>query len=333
MKNAKKLLCLLLSILLAASLFGCSNKYQATNSYEEIYSKESISLDVKDDEFKIFKINDTHFINGTCKNDKNTLADLKSALDSCDFDMVIICGDLVDGYSLKITYNKYKAVSIFADLIESYKKPWAFAPGNNDGEKGGSNEDLIAYLMQYENFVCGNTKDIDGSMNFFIDLTKNGKLVHSLAILDSHSKGNDDKYDYIKQSQIDWLNNETNQRKMKTSLFFHMPTPSFKTAYEQGEAYEGYPFSDKYAVDDIKKNELFDNETASNKYISLISVGHVHSDNIAYYYNDRYYQLSSLGGYNAAGAKSTTPSYTLITINLDKQNTRDLYNFSKISGK
>lgn len=70
--------------------------------------------------------------------------------------------------------------------------------------------------------------------------------------------------------------------------------------------------------------------TADNKYISLISVAHVHSDNIAYYYNNRYYQLSSLGGYNAIGSANTDPSYTLITIDTNQQDNQKMYTFEKI---
>jgi hypothetical protein len=148
--------------------------------------------------------------------------------------------------------------------------------------------------------------------------------------MDSLSLDEDDNYDYIKQSQIDWLLNGVNERKVKTSVFFHMPTPAFKTAYENGVAYDGFPFSDAYDVDDIKNNKLFDDAIEDNEYISLVSTAHVHSDNIAYFYNNRYYQLSSLGGYNAVGSKKTEPSYTLITINVNETDNSKLYNFEKV---
>lgn len=332
MKHTTKLLSVAMALVLIALLFGCTGKkYEISNSYDEIYSKEPVSIDVNSDGiFTVFKINDTHFINGSCKEDKKTLEELKTALDSTSFDLIVVDGDLIEGYNKKLSYNKYKAASIFGELIDSYNVPWCFAPGNNDGQQDGTNEDLAAFFMQYDNFICGNEKGLDGSMQFFISLTKDGKVVHSIAIMDSHSTV-DGKYDHIKQSQIDWLVKEVNSRKTKTSVFFHMPTPAFKEAYEKGTAYKSFPFCDKYAVDDIEKNSAFDNAISGNDYISLISTAHVHSDNIAYFYDNRYYQLSSLGGYSAVGSKSTPPSYTIIKINVNEAEAQNMYEFSKIT--
>ncbi len=342
MTKKKKIIISAVSVILVIAIavgvsLGLLNKAKTPdiqNSYDEIYTQENVSFDVSQDgEFSILKINDTHLINGTCKNDVNTLSDLKSILDKTPCDLIIVNGDLVDGYNAKITYNKYKATAAFCELLESYDTPWTFAPGNNDGQQDGSNEDLIAYMMQYPNFICGNEEGIDGSMQFFIDLTQNGSTVHSIAVMDSLSLNNSGSYDYIKESQINWLLDEIDARKVKTSVFFHMPTPAFKTAYENGVPYENFPFSDEYAVDDIKENQLFDSMTQDNEYITLISTAHVHSDNIAYYYNNRYYQLSSLGGYNAAGSNNTKPSCTLTTINVNETDTQKMYTFEKISAE
>lgn len=331
MKKFKLFISVVLICCLSVSLFACSNSNHSTHSYDEIYNAVNASLDIGDDGiFTILKINDTHLYNGTGKNDKKTLEALKRTLDNNSYDMIIVDGDLVDGFNNKLSYNKYKAADKFGELIESYNVPWIFVPGNNDGEKDGTTEDFVAYLMQFDHLLYGNEKEIAGAMQFFIDLTKNGETVHSIAILDSLAQDGDGNYDSIKENQIEWLLNGINSRKVKTSVFFHMPTPAFKTAYENGTAYEGYPFADPYAVDDIPGNKLFDEKTADNKYISLISVAHVHSDNIAYYYNNRYYQLSSLGGYNAVGSGNTAPSYTLITIDTNQQDNQKMYTFEKI---
>lgn len=333
MKKFKIIISAVLVIVLTLSLISCSkNTYEIQNSYDEIYNNKNISLDITaGDEFKILKINDTHFINGTCNDDKKTLDELKTVLDKTPCDLIIVDGDLVEGYNSKLSYNKYKAVSIFAELVENYNVPWTFAPGNNDGQKDGSNQDLIAFMLQYENFIADNEKGIEGTMQFFIDLKQNGELIHSIAILDSHSLDDKGEYDYIKENQIDWLIDGINERKVKTSVFFHMPTPAFETAYKQGTAYNNFPFSDDYSVSDIEKNSLFDEKTENNEYITLLSTAHVHSDNIAYLYNNRYYQLSSLGGYSAAGSKNTAPSFTLTTIHVNEQDVDKLYTFEKVS--
>jgi len=333
MKKFKCIASIISVFLLSLSLIGCShNTYELKNSYDEIYNSKSVSLDITaSNEFKILKINDTHFINGTCSKDKKTLDELKTVLNKTPCDLIIVDGDLVEGYSSKLSYNKYQAVSDFAALIERCNVPWTFAPGNNDGQRDGSNQDLIAFMLQYKNFIAGNEKGIDGAMQFFIDLKQNDKLVHSIAVLDSNSLDDKGEYDYIKENQIDWLLNGINERKVNTSVFFHMPTPAFEEAYKEGSAYNGFPFSDEYSVSDIKKNSLFDEKTEKNEYITLLSTAHVHSDNIAYFYNNRYYQLSSLGGYGAAGSKNTAPSFTLTVINVNEQDIDKMYTFEKIS--
>ena len=332
MKRIKKLIALTVVLALALCTFGCAKQENtAENDYTEIYNQTSVTLSAESDTFKVLKINDTHFINGTCKNDKKTLEVLKGVLDKTECDLIICDGDIIEGNNKKITFDKYKALKIFCELLEEYSTPWTFAPGNNDGEKDGTNEDVIAFMMNYEHFLCGNKEGIDGSMQFFIDIQKDGELVHSIAVMDSHSHDENGEYDYIKENQIDWLLSGIEQRRVYTSVFFHMPTPAFEAACKNGEAYEGFPFSDKYSVSDIKRNSLFDEKTADNEYISLISTGHVHSDNIAYYYNNRYYQLSSLGGYGAAGSKNCPVSYTLTTINLNAESVKEMYEFEKLS--
>ncbi|MGN1202549.1 MAG: metallophosphoesterase, partial [Eubacterium sp.] len=261
-----------------------------------------------------------------------TLEGLKAILDETPCDLIIMNGDLVDGFNLKSTYDKYQAIRIFAELIESYNIPWTFAPGNNDGEMDGSNEDIIAYLMQYNNFIYGNEQGVDGSMQFFIDLKANGKLVHSIAVMDSGARkpkatGN---YDFIKDTQINWLLEGINERQVKTSVFFHMPTPAFQTAYDNGDAYDGFAMYNTYPYDDIEKNKLLDDMTADNEFISLISCAHQHSNNMCSFYNGRYYQLSSISGYSASHDDFIIPSCTLTVIDTTAADVRSMYTFEQI---
>lgn len=343
-KKILKIIAIHLSIVLfCGSSFGSYILYRfnfngpkdLAHSYNETYNQEQITYDVGDDgEFSVLKINDTHFYNGTCENDIKTLSDLKVILEKTHCDFIVVNGDMIDGFNLNPDYDKYGATKIFADLIDSYNIPWTFLSGNNDGEFDGENEDLIAYLMDYKNFVYGNEKDIDGDMQFFIDLEYNGKLAHSIAFMDSHARTIKaiGEYDYIKENQINWLLNGIDERKVKTSVFFHMNTPAFKAAYENGEAYtdNGFPSAYVYELDNIKENKLFDEMTADNEYISLISIGHVHSNNMCHFYNNRYYQLSSISGYNASHPDDMIPSCTLTVINVTEENTKEMYQFSKI---
>lgn len=313
--------------------FNFNGPKDLPHSYEEVYNQKLVTYDVGDDgEFSVLKINDTHFYNGTCENDRKTMSDLKIILDKTPCDFIVVNGDMVDGFNLVTDYDKYGATKIFADLVDSYDIPWTFIPGNNDSEIDGENEDLIAYLMQYENFVCGNEKNIDGDMQYFVDLEYKGEIAHSLAFMDSNARTIKaiGKYDYIKENQIDWLLDGIENRKVKTSVFFHMDTPAFKTAFEKGEAYEGFPSAYVYELDTITENKMFDEMTADNKYISLISIGHVHSNNMCHFYNGRYYQLSSISGYNASHPDDLIPSCTLMVIDVTEDNAKEMYHFEKV---
>ncbi len=342
MKKYKKIILSVLSFVLVIAIsftiylstrfFG--NKLDSTHNYDEIYSQNQITLNADENGiFKVLKINDTHFYNGTCENDSQTLSDLKVILDKTPCDFIVANGDIVDGFNLSLNYDKKQALTMFADLIDSYDVMWTFVPGNNDSEIDGENEDIIAFLMQYENFVCGNEKGLDGDLQFFVDINHNGKLAHSLAFMDSHARTIKaiGKYDHIKENQINWLLDEIDTRKVKTSVFFHMNTPAFEDAYNYDDYYEDFPRSYQFPMDGIKKNELFDKMTADNEYISLLSVGHIHSNDMATYYNGRYYQLSSISGYNAGYyAKAVSPACTLTVIDTTEQETVEMYHFEKV---
>lgn len=344
MKNKKKIIkiiAIILAVLLVVAgsfcgyliyRFNC-DKSNAANSYEAVYTAEQVKLSADDNGiFKILKINDTHFFDGLCENDKHTLDDLEIILDKNKCDLIVINGDLVDGFNLKPTYDKFGAIDLIATLIEKYDTPWTFAPGNNDFEIDGSNEDIIAFMMQYEHFIYGNAKDINGSMQFVIDVYHNDELVHSVAVMDSGARKPKaiGPYQPIAENQAKWLNDEVNTRKVKTSVFFHMPTNAFQTAYDSGEAYDGFDMYNTYPYDEIKNDDVFDNVIKDNKYITLLSCAHQHSNNMCSFYNGRYYQLSSVSGYSAGRNDFIVPSCTLTIINTLDNNPQTMYSFEQI---
>lgn len=346
MKNKKKIIIRAVIIFLVAALLisGLAGGYvlyrmngnkSGVNSeiYEKVYENKEIKLSVDSSGiFKILKINDTHLFDGKCENDTKTLGDIKSVLDKMSFDLIVADGDIVDGFNLKPGYDKFGALDKFASLIEEYDTPWAFAPGNNDCEIDGSNEDIIAFLIKYEHFLCGNERDIYGSVHFFVDLYSGENLVHSVAVMDSgtrqpHVFGD---YEPMKESQALWLSRETDKRKVKTSVFFHMPTNAFQKAYDKGESVTSIERHQMFPYAEKSRDGVFDNIISENKFITLISCAHQHSNNMCSFYNGRYYQLSSLGGYGAVGSGNMTPSFTVTTIDTKADKTEELYNFEQV---
>lgn len=344
-KSKKKIVLKVIAVVLAILLialgsfggyllyrFNC-DKSGAVNSYDLAYSAEQVKLSTDENGiFKILKINDTHMFNGTCNEDKHTLEYIKTVLDETPCDFIVLDGDIVDGFNLKASYDKFGAFELMAELIEKYNIPWTFAPGNNDFEIDGSNEDIIAFLMQYEHFVYGNAKDIDGSMQFVAEIYNNDELVHAFAIMDSGARKPKaiGSYQPMTEAQAQWLNDEVNKRNVKTSVFFHMPTNAFQTAFDNGEAYENFDMYNTYPYDEIKGNNVLDDIIKDNANITLISCAHQHSNNMCSFYNGRYYQLSSVSGYSAGYWDFITPSCTLTTINTNDSNAQTMYSFAQI---
>lgn len=344
-KSNKQLVIKVISIITAAVLlaagsfcgyllyrFNC-DKSNTKNSYELVYNAKQVNMNTDENGvFRIIKINDTHMYNGTCENDKKTLEQIEKILDDTACDFIVLDGDIVDGFNLKADYDKYDALERIADIVEKQSVLWTFAPGNNDFEIDGSNEDIIAFLMQYDHFVYGNTKGIDGAMQFVADVYNGDKLVHSIAIMDSGARKPKaiGPYQAMTENQASWLDSEVNARGVATSVFFHMPTNAFQAAFDNGEAYNGFDMYNTYPYDEIKNDYIFDDIIKDNENITLISCAHQHSNNMCSFYNNRYYQLSSVSGYNAGRRDFINPSCTLTTINTNSSNVKDMYSFEQI---
>ena len=339
-KSVKITLIVLLLVALCGCAFGAyvggrawTNRLDYEHDYDEVYSHPDYSLETNDEGLlKVLKINDTHFINGEIESDKRTLDGLKKALDSTPVDLIVMAGDLVEGCNFNVRYDKENAIRKFSELMESYDTPWTFVPGNNDGEIDGSNRDVIALMLSYEHFITGNVRDIYGDTQFYIDVTYNGEKAHTLAFMDTGMRkpkitGN---YDHLRESQIENLKEEINKRGVKTSLFIHMQTPAFGTAYELGEDYENMPKRLSSSYKSIPKNALFDEELQNEKLLTLISCGHQHGNDVCSFYGGRYYQLSSPSGYTAWMPKDVSPTVTLTTINVLEENPKLIYHFEKI---
>ena len=140
---------MLLAALIAACFFAlaaCNDKeFVLEHSYSEVYAWGDATVEASSSAYRILKINVTHLISDSTRKDKKTLDELKIVLDRTEFDMIILDVDIFAGYSAKLSFDKPAAAKVVGDLIDGYGKPWTFAPGNNDGQRGGSNEDVIAY--------------------------------------------------------------------------------------------------------------------------------------------------------------------------------------------
>ena len=135
-------------------------------------------------------------------------------------------------------------------LFDSFGIPWAPVMGNHDGDNGNRiHEGWDAYQLSHaENclFKFG-PKDM-GYGNYIINVTENGKIIHTLFMLDTHSSASDteagkinfngDKsgYDHLWANQIEWYKWAVNGIKtiagktVESTAFMHIPVYEYRTA-------------------------------------------------------------------------------------------------------
>ena len=137
------------------------------------------------------------------------------------------------------------------NFIDSFGIPWAPVMGNHDGQ-GCISEFWCAYLFdQAENCLWKfGPKDM-GYGNYIINIEENGKVVHTLFMMDTHDDGTwevDGKtvegYDHLWQNQIEWYEwavkgiAATEGRTVESSIFMHIPVYEVRTVWN--EFYKGH---------------------------------------------------------------------------------------------
>lgn len=307
------------------SVIGFSEQYSVVDR-----KVPSFSVDGGGD-FRVLQFTDTHLMNGSTKNDVSTLNSMKNQLETVKPDLAVVTGDMVDGKNANITYNKKAALEAVGNMFEEVDIYWAYVPGNNDGEFRGSTDDVAAFLSQYEHCIVSNTESITGSTHYTVDINDNGETVHSLVFIDSLARDENNKYDFVKDDQLEWLTNALESKKnddINCSLFFHMNTPAFLSAVSNGEPYsEGYsPIPEDFTYT-IEKNGKLDKVIDDSGCVGLVAIGHVHPDkNWCSFYDGRYYHIAKPSGYRTY----EQPSCTLITIHTAETQYRDMYDFQEI---
>lgn len=172
---------------------------------------------------------------------KITEETIKRAIETAKPDLITVTGDNGLG-----SWAWLRLIRV----IESYKIPWAPVMGNHDGA-GCISEFWCAY--QFANaehclFKFG-PKDM-GYGNYMINITENGKIIHTLFMIDTHSKEHyqienesgeivtETGYDHMWANQIAWykwgvegvkkLAGET----VESTMIMHIPIYEYKTAWE-----------------------------------------------------------------------------------------------------
>lgn len=317
-------------------LTGAAEKYAAQGG--TVAGREIQPLSLRESgNLVILQFNDTHFVTADGKDEK-TLAAMEEELMSHSPDLVVINGDMLDGFNSKMKTDKRGALCAVADLFERHDQYWAYVPGNNDGEYLGSTEDVAAFLAQsYPHCLLSNEEDLTGATQFVIPVQDaEGQTVHALVFMDSLARDPETNYltySCMKKDQADWLRGQltalkTQAPQAKASIFFHMNTPAFTQAKNEGEAY-----SDDYAMPDfpdswsIRGNDIIDSAISAAGNVGLVSIGHLHpAVNWCAFYQGRYYHITRASGYQV----TRRPGAVLITIHTYDGNAQRMYDFEEI---
>lgn len=228
------------------------------------------SLKIRSDgTFKILQVADLHFLTGVgvcrdpfppesakgCEADPRTLNFLEEVLKIEKPDLVVLTGDQVFGEtSPDLLLSALKAYAPFV----SHGIPFAVTLGNHDDEGLLGRWEMmeVARRLPYSLSRVGPEK-VAGIGNYFITVAgaKLNNPAMLLWFLDTHKYSPNPKtnpgYDWLKDSQLDWLEELYDHLKPKIEkylhihllmAFFHIPIPEFRNFGENnvvGSAKEG----------------------------------------------------------------------------------------------
>lgn len=146
-------------------------------------------------------------------------------------------------------------------FIDSYNILWAAVMGNHDGQ-GLVSEFWAAYQMaEAKNclFECG-PKDM-GYGNYIINVTENGKTVHTLFMMDTHSNAKTGGYDQLWDNQISWYKwavngiAAENGSTVQSSVFMHIPVNEYGDAWKAAWNEDAGEYNPEYADTAFGRND------------------------------------------------------------------------------
>ncbi len=152
--------------------------------------------------------------------------------------------------------NAFDAISYMKliNFIESYEIPWAPVMGNAD-QTGLVSEFWADYrLNQAKHCLFDYGPENMGDGNYIINITENGKTVHTLFMMDTHHEETMQvgSYDHLYDNQIEWYKWAVKGicaeagKTVSSSVFFHIPVPEIQDAWDSVYDYEKQELKGEY---------------------------------------------------------------------------------------
>jgi hypothetical protein len=213
------------------------------------YSKNNDELNKQALKFKAdgtFKIVQFADIQDGPDIDPRTISLMNKILDFENPDLVVLTGDNIDSRS-KTVSDVRKAIDNIAGPMEKRRIPWAIVFGNHDEEHGNmSKTDMMKTYIAYPYNISQigfNSLNRVGNYNLIINSSTSETPIFNIYMLDSGGYSELSKeYDYIYPNQIAWYKKTSSELRHKFNkiipslMFFHIPLPEFKEAWESGTA-------------------------------------------------------------------------------------------------
>lgn len=262
----KKVLKVIVALLLVAVIgFGGFIGYQSSKgiSYDiasveklerdvEIVAEDEDSVTVKknsEGDFKVVMFTDTH-LKGDKELDSITVTNMVKNIKEQKPDLVILGGD-----NVTYGFNKKRNIQL-AELFEAFGVYWATVLGNHEGDGflSYAREDVIKLFSTYDHCLVKEGKEgVDGNGNCTINiLNSDGTLKEVFFLMDSgdymtdESKleygvtDEDDVYDGVKTSQVEWYKEKHDAIKkqygeFKSVTVVHIPIYQAEKEYAEGD--------------------------------------------------------------------------------------------------
>lgn len=204
----------------------------------------------KDGTFHILQLTDIHLVDPEMDDDpdrsipenheKNTFFVMESCIERTKPDLVVLTGDVVNGYWEELTYDYLqKIIRRVCGVFEKYNVPFTLVFGNHDSELNAHREIQMTLYLESP-LCCGslNAEDMTGCGTYNLPvLSADGThKAYNLWLIDSNDYDRDQDgkfqsgYDYVHGDQIAWyektaaaLRAENGGEPLPSILFQHIP--------------------------------------------------------------------------------------------------------------
>lgn len=246
-----------LAMLAPGGIDGYYDKWSKDDEYTAEYAVELAKSPSRD--FVILNISDPQLSTMEIYGEYGKIveATIKKAVEETKPDLITLTGDNAwckPGY-IRIT-----------QVIDSYGIPWAPVMGNHDGDNGDKEYEFwCAYqLYKADNCLFKFGPENMGVGNYIINITENGKIIHTLYMMDTHSDTSlpVGGYDHLWNNQLEWYEwavkgtNAIAGRNIESTIFFHIPCIQYRNAWQEAAyntetgLYENPAYADSFGSND-----------------------------------------------------------------------------------